>query len=54
MVDIEGIYFMKTKTMENKSYVDLICDVSEALNHMDWDYLRDVMVKMGFNSRMIH
>jgi len=39
---------------ENDRYVALKIDISKVYDRMDWDYLRAVMVKMGFNSRWIH
>jgi len=54
VVVVEVIHFMKTKTRGNDRYVALKLDIRKVYDHMDWDYLRDVMVKMGFNNRWIH
>jgi len=54
MVAIEVIHFMKTKTRGTDRYVALKLDISKAYDCMDWDYLRAVMVKMGFNAKWIH
>jgi len=54
MVAIEVLHFMKTKTRGNDGYVALKLDISKAYDRMDWDYLRQVMVKMGFDPKWIH
>ena len=54
MVAIEVIHFMKTKTRGNDGYVALKLDISKAYDRMDWDYLRHVMLKMGFDHKWIH
>lgn len=54
MVSIEVLHFMKTKTRGEDRYVFLKLDISKAYNRMDWDYMRVVMNKMGFNERWIH
>jgi len=54
MVAIEVIHFMKTNTRGNDMYVALKLYISKAYDRMDWDYLQDVTVKMGFHSRGIH
>lgn len=54
MAAIEIIHFMQTKSRGNDRYVALKLDISKAYDRMDWDYLREVMVKMGFNNKWIH
>ena len=54
MAAIEVIHFMQTKTRGNDRYVALKLDISKAYDRMDRDYLREVMFKMGFNSKWIH
>jgi len=54
IISIEVIHFMKTKTRGNDMYVSLKLDISKAYDIIVWDYLREVMVKMGFDSRWIH
>jgi len=53
MVAIEVIHFMKTKTRGNDGCVTLKLDISNAYDRMDWDYLKNVMVKMGFSAKWI-
>jgi len=54
MVAIEVIHFMKTKTRGNYGYVALKLDISKAYDRMNLNYLRQVMVKMGFDPKLIH
>jgi hypothetical protein len=51
MVAIEVIHFMKTKTRGNDQFVALKLDISKAYDRMDWDYLKEVMIKMGFSEK---
>jgi len=53
MVAIEVIHFMKTKTRGQDKYVALKLDISKAYDIMDWEYLKEVMIKMGFNQKWI-
>jgi len=53
MVAIEVNHFMKTKTRGNDQIVALKLDISKAYDRMDWDYLKEVMIKMGFNEKWI-
>jgi hypothetical protein len=54
VVAIEVLHFMKAKTRGEDRYVALKLDISKAYDRMDWNYLRAVLHKMGFNSRWIH
>jgi len=51
MVAIEVVHFMKTKKKGTDGYVALKLDISKEYDHMDWDYLRQVMLKMGFDHK---
>jgi ribonuclease HI len=54
MVAIEIVHFMKSKTRGKMGNVALKLDISKAYDRIDWDYLKDVMVKMGFNQQWIN
>jgi len=54
MVAIEIIHYLKTKTRGTNGCVALKLDISKAYNRMDWNYLKEVMLKMGFNNKWIH
>jgi hypothetical protein len=47
MAEIELIHFMQAKTRGNDRYVALKLDIGKSYDRMDWDYLREVMIKMG-------
>ena len=53
MVAIEILHLTKTKTKGNDKFVALKLDINKAYDGIGWDYLREVMVKMGFNQRWI-
>jgi hypothetical protein len=48
MVAIEVVHYMKLKTGGKKGNVALKLDISKAYDRIDWLYLKEVMVKMGF------
>jgi len=50
MTAIEIVHFMKTKTKGKKIDVALKLDISKAYDRIEWDYLRDIMIKMGFSN----
>jgi len=54
MVVIEVLHFMKAKTRGAARYVALKLDISKAYDRMDWNYLRVVLIKMGFHTRWVH
>jgi hypothetical protein len=53
MVAIEIVHYMKAKAIGKSGDVALKLDISKAYDRLDWDYLRDIMVQMGFSSRWI-
>jgi hypothetical protein len=53
MVAIKVIHFMKTKARGNDKYVALKLDISKAYDKIDWDYMKEVMTKMGFYEKWI-
>jgi len=44
---------MKTKTRVNERSVALKLDISKAYDRIDWSYLKNVMIKMGFSNSWI-
>jgi len=54
MAATEVIHFMQTKTWGTDRCVAFKLDISKAYDRMDWEYLREVMVKMGFCNKWIH
>jgi len=53
MVAFEVIHFMKMDTRGNDKFVSIKLDISKAYNRMDWEYLKEVMIKMGFNQKWL-
>jgi hypothetical protein len=47
MAAIELVHYMKAKTPGRTCDAALKLDISKANDRIDWDYLRDVMTKMG-------
>ena len=53
MAAIEIIHHMKTKVKGNMGEVALKLDISKAYDKIEWNYLREVMEKMGFSQQWI-
>jgi len=53
MAAIEIVHYMKTKSKGNKYDAALKLDISKAYDCIDWDYLRDIMIKMGFSAQWV-
>jgi len=50
MVAIEIVHDMKAKAKGKSGDVALKLDISKAYDRLDWDFLRDIMIQMGFSS----
>lgn len=50
MIAFELIHFMKRKTRGKRREVALKVDISKAYDEVDWEFLKLVMLKMGFAS----
>jgi hypothetical protein len=44
---------MKSKTRGRKEEVALKLDISKTYDRIEWDYLRNIMSKMGFSHQWI-
>jgi hypothetical protein len=53
MAAIEIIHFMKSKTRGKKGEAALKLDISKAYDRIEWDFLKDMMIKMGFSQKWI-
>jgi hypothetical protein len=53
MAAIELVHFMKSKTRGKKGEVALKLDISKVYDRIEWDYLRNIMSKMGFSQQWI-
>jgi hypothetical protein len=46
----EATHFLKNKKKGGESYVAVKADMSKAYDRVEWDFLRQMMLKMGFNT----
>lgn len=53
MAAIDIVHYMKTKRKGKKYDAALKLDISKAYDRIGWDYLRDIMTKMGFSDRWV-
>lgn len=53
MAAIDIVHYMKTKRKGKKYDAALKLDISKAYDRIEWDYLRDIMTKMGFSDRWV-
>lgn len=53
IVAIEVIHYMKAKAKGQQSDIALKLDISKAYDRLDWEYLRDIMLQMGFSLRWV-
>ncbi|GAU29840.1 hypothetical protein TSUD_223860 [Trifolium subterraneum] len=53
MAAMEIIHFMKSKTRDKKGETTLKLDISKAYDRIDWEFLKEMMNKMGFSQQWI-
>lgn len=53
MVAIEVLHSMRTNTRIVEGSVALKLDITKACDRIDWDYLKGVMTRIGFNAQWI-
>jgi len=49
----EMTHYMRHKKKGKLGYVAVMLDMSKVYNRVEWIFLHDMMVKMGFNTRWI-
>ena len=53
LVAFETLHYMKNHNSGNTGFMALKLDMSKAYDWVEWSFLKDVMVKMGFNDKWI-
>ncbi|XP_075654720.1 uncharacterized protein LOC142624873 [Castanea sativa] len=53
LVAYETLHYMKNHNSRNSGYMALKLNMSKAYNRVEWSFLRDVMIKMGFSDRWV-
>jgi hypothetical protein len=54
MVAIEIVHYMRTKTTGKAGCVALKLDISKAYDRMSWEYVKVVLLRMGFCDKWVH
>ncbi len=54
LVAFESLNYMKIKRQGRTTHMVVKLDMSKAYNKVEWDFLRVMMEKMGFDDRWIH
>ena len=51
LVTFETLHYMKNHNSRNTSYMALRLDMSKAYDRVEWSFLKDIMIQMGFNDK---
>ena len=51
LVAFETLHYMKNHNSGNTSYMALRLDMSKAYDRVEWSFLKDIMIQMGFNDK---
>lgn len=54
MIGYEMIHYLKRKRRGNIGGMALKIDMSKAYDRIEWDYLRELLIKTGFDSWWVH
>ena len=53
LVAFETLHYIKDHNSGSSSFMALKLDMSKAYDRVEWSFLRDVMIQMGFNDRWV-
>lgn len=54
MIAFELLHYMKRNTTKKRGEVAFKIDISKAYDHVDWGYMRLLMLKLGFDQRWVN
>ena len=53
LISFETLHCMKSKRQGNIAHMALKLDISKTYNRVEWDYLKALMLKMGFHQKWV-
>lgn len=54
LVAHELIHYLKHKRYGNKGYMSLKLDMSKTYHRVSWSFLKEVMIKMGLDKKLVN
>ena len=53
LVAFEFMHYLKHKNMGKENFMSIKLDMSKAFDWVEWDFIKGVMVNLGFNNKLI-
>ena len=53
LISFEILHYMKSKRQGNTAHMALKLDISKVYDKVEWDYLKGIMLKMGFHHKWV-
>ena len=53
LISFEILHYMKSKHQGNTAHMALKLDISKVYDKVEWDYLKGIMLKMGFHHKWV-